>query len=429
MREPLLLLLIIITSYFAAHVVFERLARRFALVSGAEYLVLGLLLGPSVGGLLPPHVIESFNPLITLGLGWIGALAGTRLALPLLVRTPAVRYRVAFAEAIITGLFIGIVQYVVLHWGLDVSRGQAATIAAALALVALPASAAGVSVVAREQSSSDPLVRQLEVATVLQGVLASGGLAVIFAMLHTTPTGMGRPLVPTEWVAITLAIGIVGGTLFHVFVGDETKVDRLFISLTGAIILVSGAAVALRLSPVFAGLVFGAILGNTRGNRAEIIAALGRVERPFYFALLLFAGASWHPAREAWLLPLALFVVIRPPTRVGAARLAARLNGMLPVLGARWGRGLIGHGGFALVLAFDYLRQGRGPAGNLVFSAVTASLLLTDVVSARFIRSVLRLPGRPDDVESAGIANHAQTPAGPPGAADTVRGAPGSGRA
>lgn len=402
MSERLLLLVVVLVSYFAAHVLFDRLARRFALVSGAEYLAIGLVLGPSVAGVLQPQVVESFNPLITLGFGWIGALAGTQLALPRLVRTPAVRYRVALAETIVAGLCIGLVQYAVLRWVTGMRETQAGFVAAALALLALPASAAGVRIAAGTQSSRDPVVRQLEVATVLQGVIASGGIAVLFATLHPTPTGIGRPLVPTEWVAITLAIGIAGGTLFHLFVGDETKVDRLFISLAGTIILVSGAAAALRLSPVFAAVVFGAILGNTRGNRAEIIAALRRVERPFYFALLVFAGASWQPGQGAWLLPFAVFVVLRPVARLAAARLGARLNGMLVELGPQWGRGLIGHGGFALVLAFDYLRQGQAPNGNLVFSAVVASLLLTEVLSARFIQSVLRLPalltmGAPDE--------------------------------
>lgn len=392
MQEPLLLLVVVVLSYFAAHVVFDRLARRFALVSGAEYLVLGLVLGPEVAGLLPPHAVESFSPLITLGLGWIGTLVGTQLALPRLVRTPAARYRVALAEVLLTALVIGLAEFAVLHWAMAVPTLRSVVVASAFALVALPASAAAVGVVAREQGEGHPIVRQLEVATALQSVAASAGLALLFAILHTSPTSLPRDLVPTEWMAITIAIGVVGGTLFHIFVGDERKVDRLFISLAGAIILISGAAAALRLSPVFAALVFGAILGNTRGRRTEVITALTRVERPFYFALMIFAGASWQQPGPGWALPLFLFLLLRPIARLATARLSARLNGAVPELGPHWGRALIGHGGFALVLAFDYMRQGRMPNGPLVFSAAIASLLLTDVVSARIIRSVLRLP-------------------------------------
>lgn len=401
MSDAPLLLLIVATSYLAAHVLFDRLAKRFSLVSGAEYLVLGILLGPVGTNLLPSTTAENFSPLITLGLGWIGALAGAGLAIPRLVRTPAVFYRVAFAEAMITALCLGGIEYALLHWAIGLPASEAGVVAAALALLALPGSAAGVRLVADTSGPRDPVVRQLDVATTMQGVLASAGLAVLFAILHTAPTRLERELVPTEWIAITLAIGIIGGTLFHIFVGDEKKIDRLFISLGGAIILVSGAAAALRLSPVFAALVFGIILGNTRSNHTELMATLRRVERPFYFALLIFAGASWQPGESGWLLPVTAFVVFRPLARLGAARLGARLNGALPTLGANWGRGLIGHGGFALALALDYLRQGSMPEGPLVFTAAIVSLLLTDIVSARFIRSVVR-PAPPQALDGRG---------------------------
>jgi Kef-type K+ transport system membrane component KefB len=390
MPERLLLLIVVVVSYLAANVAFERLARRLSVVSGAEYLLLGLLLGPDVGGLLTPSTIESFSPLVTLGLGWIGASAGVHLALPALVRTPAAQYRVALAEACIATLFIGLAGYVLLRLALGMDGQSAGVVAAALGLLGLPASRGGVTLLARGRSGH-PVVRQLQVATTLQSVLASAGVATMMAVLHATPSSMPRPLVPTEWAVITVLIGVIGGLLFHIFIGDEAKVDRLFISLAGAVVLVSGAAAALRLSPVFAALIFGVVLGNTRRNRSEIVATLSRIERPLYFALLLFAGASWRSTGVDALVVIGGFLLIRPLGRIGAARLAARVNHMMAPLGSDWGWGLIGHGGFALIVAFDYLRQGILPAGSLVFSCVAVSVLLTEAISARLVNARLRL--------------------------------------
>ena len=397
MNEALFLVAVVAVSYLAAHVVFDRLARRFTIVSGVEYLLLGIVLGPQATGFLSPHVVDSFSPLITLGLGWIGALTGCQLLLRGMVRIPAAIYRVAMAEAAITGVVLWGSTYAVLRWVLAIDPLTGGVTAAGLALLGILSSAAGVRVMSAPAGAGVPLVRQLEVAVALQAVLASAGLALLFALLHPSPGTLPRPLVPTEWMVINIAIGVVGGMLFHVFVGDERNVDRLFVSLAGAIILVSGAAAALRLSPVFAALVFGAILGNTSTSRAELTAALRRVERPFQFVLLLFAGAIWRPSTTyaAWLLPVAAFVVVRAVVRPGSARLAARFNGMLPVLGASWGRGLLGHGGFALVLGLDYLRQGTMPAPNLVFTAVVASVLLTDAFSARLVRGAMSRSATP----------------------------------
>lgn len=397
MNQALFLVAVVAVSYLAAHVVFDRLARRFTIVSGAEYLLLGIVLGPQATGILTPQVVDSFSPLVTLGLGWIGALTGCQLLLRGMVRIPAALYRVALAESAITGLVLWGATYAVLRWVLAIEPIAGAVTAAGLALLGILSSAAGVRVMAAPSGASVPLVRQLEVAVALQAVLASAGLALLFALVHPSPPTLSRALVPTEWMAINVAIGVVGGVLFHVLVGEERNVDRLFVSLAGAIILVSGAAAALRLSPVFAAVVFGAILGNTSTSRAELTAALRRVERPFQFVLLLFAGAIWRPSTTyaAWLLPVAAFVAARMLVRPGAARLAARVNGMLPVLGPWWGRGLVGHGGFALVLGLDYLRQGTMPAANLVFTALVASVLLTDAFSARLVRGAMSRSATP----------------------------------
>ena len=62
---------------------------------------------------------------------------------------------------------------------------------------------------------------------------------------------------------------------------------------------------------------------------------------------------------------------------------------MLPALGLHWGRGLLGQGGLALAVALSYLYQEDVPLANLVFTAAVASVLLTDVLSARFVRSLV----------------------------------------
>ena len=56
-------------------------------------------------------------------------------------------------------------------------------------------------------------------------------LAVVHPPVSVTPRGP----TPTEWVVINVALGAVGGMLFHLFVGDERQPDRLFIALIGAI--------------------------------------------------------------------------------------------------------------------------------------------------------------------------------------------------
>jgi hypothetical protein len=62
MAGPFVLILIVAGAYLAAHWAFEWLGARYLLVSGAEYLLLGILLGPQVSGVLEASVPHGFAP-------------------------------------------------------------------------------------------------------------------------------------------------------------------------------------------------------------------------------------------------------------------------------------------------------------------------------------------------------------------------------
>lgn len=389
MSSGLLLVLVIAAAYLAARVVFDWLGRKFLVVSGAEYLLLGILLGPRVAGVLTPDTVESFAPVTTLALGWMGAVVGVRFYLRDLVAVPAVTYRIAIVESCLTFLLVGAAELAAIAWAYDIPLVDAALPAAALAGIATASSSAGVELVARQLNERGPAVTQLGVSVIVNAVVAVVTFGLLASIWHRPVLVVGRPLTPTEWMAITLGIGVVAGLLFHLFVGDERESDRLFISLAGGVILVSGAAAYVGLSPLLAALVFGAMLVNTSRNRAEIVAALERVERPLTFVLLVFAGAAWRPSARAWLLPVLLFLVVRAGAKIGGAFAAAWANDMLPVLGPRWGRALVGQGGLALAIALNYVYQDGGTLPYFVFTAAVASVLLTDLLSARLVHSVL----------------------------------------
>ncbi len=397
LSPSLLLILFVGLAYLAAHVAFDWLARRFLLVSGAEYLLLGILLGPQVSGVLSAEAMAGFAPLVTLALGWIGAIVGTQFYLPALVRIPGLMYRLAFAEALATLAVVAGLELALLTRLSNLPVDTALLPACALGGIAAVSAPAGIEVVARRLTGPrGPIVRQLQVATAIDALVGIVTLGLLLCLAHPFANTGIRPITPTEWAVITIAVGLVGGVLFHLFLGGETNTDRLFISLAGAIILVSGAASYLQLSPVLTAMIMGATLVNTSRSRTEIIDTLARSERPFYFVLLVFAGALWRPGSAAWwAVPVALFLVARVAAKVWSARLGARLAGALPALGADWGKALLGQGGLALALGLDYSRFQGSIFANLVFSAAIASVLLTDLTSARLIhRVMLRLVPR-----------------------------------
>jgi hypothetical protein len=390
MSTGLLLIVIVVAAYFAAHVVFDWLGRRLMIVSGAEYLLLGILLGPQVSGIVSPQVVESFGPVTALALGWMGAIIGSRFLIPEMVRVRGVVYRVAFAESLMTFFVVFGLQLFLLQWLFGLPMERALGPALALGAFATTSAEAGIELAARRHGDRGLLVTQLRVTSGANAFVAICAFGVLLASNHPESTALSRPLTATEWTVVSIALGVGGGALFHLFLGTERKVDRLFISLTGVLVLVSGAATYLRLSPLMSAMFFGAMLVNTSRQRDEIVAALTRVERPLYLVLLIFAGATWRPsAQTAWALPMLVFLGARALGKVGGARLAARANDVLPVLGPDWGRALLGQGGLVLALALNYLYQDTLALPNVVFTTAVISVLVTDLASGRLASSVL----------------------------------------
>ncbi|HEY8377699.1 MAG TPA: hypothetical protein VIK91_14485 [Nannocystis sp.] len=408
MSTTLILILVVAGAYLAAHVAFGWLARRFDVISGAEYVLLGVLLGPEVSGLISSSVVGSFAPVLTLALGWIGAVVGAQFYLPVLSRIPIIDFRVAFLEATLALALVSAAMTGVFMWLFGLTLAQAVFPSIAMGAVATVSAPSGIALTLRRLGRRAPVARQLEVATAIDALVAIVAFGLLLAIGHAEPETAVRAPTPTEWAVIGIAIGLVGGALFHLFLGGEQEVDRLFIGLAGAIILASGAAAYLRLSPLFPAMLIGFILMNTSANRDAIKEVLGKVERPLYFVLLIFAGAAWEWGGWFWAVPVVIFLVARVLAKVVGGGVAAMLTQSTSRLGLGWGRALFGQGALAIAIGLNYQIVGDLPFSGIVFTAAIVSVLLTDFGSARWVNSVLgpwlrRRPriGRPEPAQPA----------------------------
>jgi hypothetical protein len=390
MTTGLVLVIVVVGAYLAAHVVFDWLGRRLHIVSGAEYLLLGILLGPHMSGILGPQLLQSFAPVTALAVGWMGAIVGSRFLVADAVRIGSVVHRVALLESLITLWVVFGLELYLLQWLFALPQGRAVGPALALGTFATMSASAGIELAARRHGKPGLLVTQLRVSAGVNAFVAICAFGILLAGSHPPNVILGRPLTTTEWTVVTIALGVGGGWVFHLFLGDEQRIDRLFISLAGVLVLISGASTYLQLSPLMATMFFGAMLVNTSRHCAEIQAALARVERPLYFVLLIFAGATWAAGPQGeWGLPVILFLGARILAKVGGARLAARANDLLEVYGRDWGRALLGQGGIVLAMALSYTYQDTLALPNVVFTTAVVSVLLTGLASGRFASAVL----------------------------------------
>lgn len=393
----LLFLAIVSAAYVLAHLVVERAQQRFLFVSGAEYVLLGLLLGPYVLPQFQPLAdLSRLAPVLAFAAGWVGLLYGFEIQAfsragrldvggRLLVRAALI----ALLDATLTATTVAV--------------GSAAFLAATgaanpdvpyrlwpVALFLAATAAAGSSSAAellrsRYASLPSQLLPVLQRATRFSSVLAIGLFGVVFCLFH-----QGRTLTPTPvgwevWIALTVGLGGVLGLLFFSFLGDDHHENTVFLAMVGIILFASGAAFFLNLSALLVNLLLGALVASTRQG-APLRLELLRTAKPVTLILLVFAGTLLRPVDPLLLAGLVATVVT---LRLASKWFASALATLGTPLGPSLFRGLVAQGDVAVAMAISFQLVYDGPAVDLAYAAVLASVVLHELVSPRWLRSLL----------------------------------------
>lgn len=396
MQTTLAALAVVAVGYILAYVLFDRLRDRYGYVGGAEYVLIGVLLGPRVTGLLGAGQVQDLTPIVSLAVGWLGMLLGTYFRLPTLALLPPEHLAIAFAEALATFSVALAPLLVVFRFVAGYGWPPAVLQAVTLAAIATLSSPAAVDALVDRARIRSPILPVLQLTARIDALVAVVAFGLVLAVLHQGEVAPGvRPPTATEWAVINLAVGIASGVLFHLFLGprgegdDAQESSRLFVALAGAIVVASGASYYLNLSPIYTNLVLGFILANSGSSHRDVARLLLATERPVYLALLLFAGAAWSPGTADLLFIAPLFVVVRLAARFFGGRVAGRQVAPLGLRAPGLGRGLLAQGGLAVAIAVNYSQVLPDLNPRLVLTAALLSILLFEIVASREASALL----------------------------------------
>ena len=381
---------VLAVGYVLAHLVFDRLRTRFGYAGGAEYVVLGFLLGPKVSGLMSDTVVRSLTPIASLAMGWLGMALGTYFRLPELVGRMQGLVSIAFTEAITVVAVASGLLFAVLHGlvGLDVTT--ASILAITLGSIATLSAPAAIDAFANQgRRAKHRLFPALQFTARIDGVVGIAVFGLALAIFHQGRVApVIRPPTATEWAVINVAVGVVSGVLFHLFLGPhehtQTPAGRsqLFVALAAVIVVASGASYYLNLSPVFTTLILGFVLVNTGRAHEDVRQFLASTERPIYLALLVLAGATWTAPTFGLLFIAPMFVGARLLGRWAGGWLAGRWVAAPRMRARGMGRALLAQGATGVAIALNYGQVFPTLRPNLVLTSALLSVLLFEGVAA-----------------------------------------------
>ncbi len=388
----LLLLTAVSAGYVISHVAVERLSRRYIVVADVQYVVLGVVLGPLLG-VIDSARTDDIRPVLSLGCGALGMLAGLRLRPAVGDWAPAISIALATAAAVI-GLPLALMQAL----GVDLVDGGAVTGALiAAGVVAMMATESSVWAMASFLGARGAVTPRAAGVATQSAALSIVGLGLLFALVPSAPELQLRsPMLVLETVGVQVGGGAALGLLFAASVYRKLDDRVLLAVLVGTVFLAAGVARTTHVSTIVVSFVAGVVFSAASKRAPEVTEMLNGIKRPFAITLFFFAGLEWVSG-PAWTYALV-------PAYLGLRWAGRRAGGLV---GQRltphhhdYAAAVLPSGGLAVALMLGLrLSYPDLPGLRETYGALLVAVVLSDIAAMRAIRRWLI---DVDDVPPAG---------------------------
>lgn len=341
------------------------------------YLLVGLLIGPSVMGLIDSRALVRFDIIAQLALGLIMFNIGGQFKAHDARRFARKHLTVAAFEMGLTWILVGLVIWIL-------SRDS--TLALTVGFIAMATAPATTLVVVKEYEAEGSLTSNL-IALVginnflclvlfpfLMMVLAGGTVADGFTVLS---------------VGKSLLVGIGLGLILSIFEERTTAPSQQMALGLCFIVLVIGLSYAFEGSGPLAALVMGVTKVNSSPRGPTLFERLDAGAYPFYVLFFVIAGANLHVETliKAGLLGIA-YVVFRSFAKIVGAALGSHIAGLSRELKQYLGPAMISHAGVAIGLAMAVGRM-DSPSGELAQAIVLGSIVIYEVIGPLTVKFAL----------------------------------------
>ena len=385
-----LLMGLLLLSYVGSLIIGGRTAR--GLPSGVEFIGLGFAVGPHALGLVERSMINEFEPLVQVALGWLAFVVGLDFG-----RAGGRRVR---AKPMVLGMFCavltgGTVAFAVNRMlafypiaGIDASGGL--LLAAGAGVVMAETTRFVVQWVAvrlKVQGPVSDLLVEIAAADDLAPLVAAGA---IFAFVPKADVSLS--LHAGGWFLLSLSLGGLLGTVTALLL-REAEGYAVWGALIGTLLLGVGTSTRFGLCTIFVTFVMGIALAGISPHRRALRRMVSPTERAVLYPMLLLAGAHLdaRPLLEDRML-VALLALVLIARIVGKLLSGFVLRAAVPAArpaGPLLGIVLLSSGPVSVSCGFVFALRFPGRIGDTLLVCAAASAVLGELVSTYALKNLL----------------------------------------
>ena len=404
MNAILLLMGLLILSYVGSFLVSARAVRGIGLPSGAEYVVLGFLIGPHVLGAAPRAMLVSFAPIAHVALGWLALVIGLDFGF---AGTKRVRLR-SVALGVLAALVTGGAVFCAVLLALRIfpivpSGTDRWLLAGGVAAACAETTRHAVRWVVERHKSRGLVADLLTEISHADDVVPLLALATLFAL---APKAAHLPwhMPVVGWIGLTVALGLALGVVAALLLGRAFSLHPTWSVLIGMALLAIGVATRLELAPLSVTFFLGIGLAAVSRHRSILRNAVAKTERPVLLPALLLAGASidLHALQSARGL-VAIVAAAIVARLLGKLVFGEILRGLVPVArpaGALVGLGLLSSGALSMSIGLVLALRFPGVVGDTVLVTAAVSAVLGELIAPAALRRALVRAGEVPELDA-----------------------------
>ena len=353
------------------------------------FMIVGVLVGPSLLGLVDESLSDSLGFIANIALGFVALSIGLELDFAELRKLGRGLIIVIFAESLLAFVVVaGAIYLLTRDLPLALTIGAIA-----------PASApAGTVAVIQEYRASGNLTRALYAVVGFDdglGIIIFGFAAAIARSILEHAAGAAAEGVwlliatPLKEVGLSFLVGAVSSFLFIVL-ARATKGERDTFILTFAIVLLTiGVAEAFHLSLILTNLIVGMAVANTQRSTltGSIREGLTSVMPLFFVLFFVLAGANLHVAALPSLgLIGVVYIASRSIGLVGGSWLGAVIGRLDRIIRKYLGLGILSQAGVAIGLSvivkqeYSAISEWGATIGAAVITTITATSIVFEII-------------------------------------------------
>ncbi len=381
--------LYLIAFFVLAALLIVIFAKRYNIPIVVGYVFLGILLSIEVINAIPflkleykvwyAYIINSFEYVTTLALGFIAFTIGSELSLKLFKKLgKSITFIVliqglgAFFMVFIGVLLIGYDLYIALLLG---------------AIASATAPAATVMVI-REYNAEGPVTSMIMAVVGLDDALALILFSIVNPIAYNQYSG-GASLSINHMILVPL-IEVAGSVIAGILIGyvsvklQEKYEDKTKKVLTLIATLVSGLAAAtlLNLSPLITNMAIGFAYRNFASKNLNIADYVETLTIPLYAMFFILAGTEirFSGIDMPFIILASVYTATRAVGKIGGASLGGILSNASENIKKYVGLGLLPQSGVAIALAYTVQQEfTQANIGQLIFNILLFTAALTEI--------------------------------------------------